>query len=115
MERLAKVEAFAFGPTGYAGIASQGEKDHKLILSRPSASADFERLFSVGNAQAKSYALAGLRTISPKRYEELSRALRGSNEMVVIQSGCIEWQEPLSDTLKRITARNDSGPIKSPK
>jgi len=39
-DRLAKADVFAFGPTGYAGIISRGEKDYRVILSRPSAMAD---------------------------------------------------------------------------
>jgi hypothetical protein len=47
-DRLAKVDIFAFGGIGYAGMTSPGEKDYRLILSRTSAEADFERLFLVG-------------------------------------------------------------------
>jgi hypothetical protein len=36
IERLAKVEYFAFGGMGHAGVRSQGDKDFRLILSRPS-------------------------------------------------------------------------------
>jgi len=54
LERLAKVDRFAFGGTGFAGVISRGEKDYRVILSRPSAEADFEKLFAVGNAQPSS-------------------------------------------------------------
>ena len=64
-ERLANIDRFAFGGIGYAGLTSQGEKDYKLILARPSAMADFERLLSSGNSQAKSYALVGIRFLIP--------------------------------------------------
>lgn len=57
VERLTKVEIFAFGGVGYAGTTSPGEKDYKAILSRPTALADFEQLYSSGNAMAKAYAL----------------------------------------------------------
>ncbi|HEX9111680.1 MAG TPA: hypothetical protein VF845_09395 [Terriglobales bacterium] len=103
-ERLAKVDQFAFGPTGYAAVISQGEKDYQVILSRPSAIADFERLFSVGNLQAKCYALVGLRTLNRKRFYELSHSLRDSKEEVVTQKGCIIFHKPLTDVLKRIEA-----------
>jgi hypothetical protein len=82
-ERIAKVDRFAFGGIGYAGITSQGEKDYKLILSRPSAVADFERLLSVGNPQAKSYALVGIHALNPNRFKELSRSLHDSKEEVL--------------------------------
>jgi hypothetical protein len=103
-ERLAKVEMFALGPTGYAGVISQGEKDYKLILSRSSVMADFERLFSAGNPQAKSYALVGIRAINPNRFKELSSSLRDSKEDVTTQSGCIVSHESLGTVLKHIEA-----------
>jgi hypothetical protein len=86
LERLAKVDIFAFGPTGYAGVISQGERDYKLILSRPSAMADLVRLFSSGNSQAKCYALVGIRTLDGSRFKELSKSVRDSKEEVLTQS-----------------------------
>jgi hypothetical protein len=53
IERLAKVDRFAFGGIGFAGITSQGEKDYKLVFSRSSAMADFERLLSIGKSTSK--------------------------------------------------------------
>lgn len=103
-DRLAKVEIFAFGPVGYAGIISLGEKDYKLILSRPSAAADFERLLSIGNPQAKSYGLVGIRAINPNRFKELSGSLRDSKVDVTTESGCIVSHESLGNVLKHIEA-----------
>jgi hypothetical protein len=103
-QRLAKVQRFAFGGTGYAGVISQGEKDYKVILLRPSAMADFEKLLSVGNPQAKSYALVGVRTLNLNRFNELSQPLRDSKEKVLGQSGCMLYDEPLTAVLKRIEA-----------
>ncbi len=104
LERPAKVGRFAFGPTGYAGITSQGEKDYKVVLSRSTAEGDFEKLFAMGNPQAKSYALVGIRAVSPERWEELFHTLRDSKKEVVTQSGCIVDREPLERVLKRIEA-----------
>ena len=81
-----------------------GEKDYTIILSRPSAINDFERLLAIGNSQAKSYALVGIRALNPKRYQELSPSFRSSKDDVVTQSGCIEWHETLSKILKRVEA-----------
>ena len=103
-ERLAKVGTFVFGLTGEAGVISQGEKDYKLILSRHTAEADFERLFSVGNPQAKSYALVGIRSINRNRFRVLSSSLRDSKEDVTTESGCIVYHETTGVVLKRIEA-----------
>jgi hypothetical protein len=104
LDRLAKVDRFAFGGTGYAGVISQGEKDYRAILSRPSAQADFEKLLVVGNPQAKSYALVGIRALDPSRFKQISRPLRDSTEEIVTQSGCIVHHESLGVVLKRIDA-----------
>jgi hypothetical protein len=104
IERLAKVDRFAFGGIGFAGITSQGEKDYKLVFSRSSAMADFERMLSIGNPQARSYALVGIRALNPSRYKELLRSFRDSKEEVVTQKGCIELHESLAEVLKHIEA-----------
>jgi hypothetical protein len=103
-ERITKVHRFAFGGIGIAGITSEGERDYRLILARPSATADFERLLSVGNPQAKSYALVGIRALSPTRFNELSHSLRDSKEEVLTQRGCLAFRESLAAVLKRIEA-----------
>ena len=102
--RLAKVDRFAFGPTGYAAVISQGEKDYKSVLSRPSAIEAFERLYSVGNPQAKCYALVGIRKLNPSRFKHLSDSLRNSRDEVLTQSGCIVYHESFAAILKRIEA-----------
>jgi hypothetical protein len=109
LERLAKVEQFAFGPTGYAGVISRGEKDYRLILSRPSALADLERLYSVGNMQAKSYALLGIRRLNPRRFKELSSAIRDSKDEVITQSGCIVSHESFGVIVGRIEGGKYAG------
>jgi hypothetical protein len=104
LERLAKVERFAFGPTGYAGVTSAGEKDFRTVLGRSSAVTDFEKLFAEGNIQAKSYALVGIHKLSPTRFNELARQLRGSKERVTTMEGCIVSDEPFTYILKQIEA-----------
>ncbi len=104
LDRLAKIDRFAFGGTGYAGVISEGQKDYRRILSRPSAEADFEKLLAVGNAQAKSYALVGIHTLAPGRFKQLSRALRDPTGEVVTQSGCIVDRQSFRAILKQISA-----------
>jgi len=104
LDRLSKVDIFAFGRIGYAGTISRGERDYRLILSRISAETDFEKLFAVGNAQAKAYALVGIRALDQKRFMQLSQPLRDSTEEVITESGCIVGHEPFEALLKRIGA-----------
>ena len=101
-ERLVKIEKFAFGPTGFVGAISLGEKDYKIILARPSAMADFERLYLLGNLPAKCYALVGIRRLNPQRFKELAQPLNSSKEHVVTMRGCIVSHESLGAVLKQI-------------
>lgn len=101
--RIAKVDQFAFGPTGYAGRISQGEKDFRAILVRSSV-VDFEKLFRAGNMQAKCYALVGIRRLSPGRYNDFAKSLRSSKEMVETVHGCIGGKETVAEVIKHIDA-----------
>jgi hypothetical protein len=38
-----RTDRFAFGGVSYAGVISQGEKDYRAVLSRPTALADLRR------------------------------------------------------------------------
>jgi hypothetical protein len=102
LDRLSKIERFAFGPTGYAAEISAGEKDFRTILARSSALTDFEKLFSEGNIQAKSYALVGIHKLNPTQFKELARPFRDSKENVTAMEGCIIRDKPFTYILKQI-------------
>lgn len=87
--RMAHVNVFAFGGVGFAGVMSEGETDFKSLLARPTASADFERVFAIGNLEAKAYALVAMHSLNPKKFKALSDSLRIQNEKVIIMQGCI--------------------------
>jgi hypothetical protein len=101
-ERLAKVGLFAFGRVGFVGTISTGEKDYKVILSRPTALADFERLYSSGNAMAKAYALLGIRDVNPERFRALAEPMRNSKEQVTTMHGCIMSRESFGAIVMQI-------------
>jgi hypothetical protein len=102
VERLAKIGVFAFGPVGYARIISPGEKDYRTVFNRTPALADFEKLYSAGNLQAKCYALTGIHMLNPTRFKELVASLRDSKEAVTTMSGCILSREAFGDVIKQI-------------
>jgi hypothetical protein len=104
LTRLAKVDVFAFGGTGYAGVISQGEKDFRVVLSNPSASNNFEKLYASGSPQARCYALVGIRLLNPERFKRLSSELRTDKTKVLTQEGCTIFHETMSSVVKRIEA-----------
>ena len=102
VNRMAEVNLFAFGGVGFAGVISQGERDYRLISSRLSAQADFEKLFAVGNLQAKCYALVAIRTLNSERFKTLSSALRRSKSEVATMHGCIMSRQTLAALIEGI-------------
>jgi hypothetical protein len=81
---------------------SAPQQDYKVILSRPSAMAEFERLYSSGNIMAKCYALVGIHRLSPQRFRELARPLHNSKEQAVTMHGCLMSYEPLGVIINQI-------------
>ena len=100
--RLAHVEIFAFGGIGRAGVITQGEKDYKEILLRPTALADFQKLFQTGNPQAKCYALVGIRAIKSKISMEFPTSVRLDKLEVMTESGCFATHKSLASMLIEI-------------
>ena len=103
---MAKVYAFAFGGVGIAAETSEGEKDYQIIFARPSAEADFEKVFVEGNNQAKCYALVGLRKINRKRFEELIALLQLSRRNMSVRTagGCLISLAPMAEAVQEIRA-----------
>lgn len=104
VDRLAKVDLFAFGGVGFTGLTSPGEKDYKLLLSSLSAEADFEKLFTSGNLQAKCYALVGIHQLNPERFKTLCASLHSSQEKVSTMQGCIMSHQTMAALVERIGA-----------
>ncbi len=104
LQRLSKVEIFAFGGIGYAGTTSPGEKDFRTVLARKTALADFEVLFASGNIQAKCYALVGIHKLDQRRFEELGKPFADSKDVVESMQGCIMEKTPMKEVLRRIAS-----------
>jgi hypothetical protein len=102
--RLVAVDRFAFGGIGLAGWRLPGEADYQIIFSRPSALAEFETIYLVGNPQALAYALVGIRHLNLDRYRELAQPLRNSRQRVLTQRGCIVYSESLGAIIQHIDA-----------
>ena len=104
VERLTKVSTFAFGGVGFAGVESEGEADYRVVMSQPYdvALAVLEKLFANGNTEAKCYALAGIKKLSPTRFKELLASARKSSDEVQVMRGCIMSHEPMRAVAQQI-------------
>jgi hypothetical protein len=103
-KELDSIDKFAFGGVGFAGVTSKGEKAYRQLAALPEeqALAAFEELFRSGNAQAKCYALAGIRGLNAGRFEQIYSEMTESQDMVAIMRGCIISHEPLAVIARRI-------------
>jgi hypothetical protein len=104
---LETTQVFALGPVGFAAATSQQEFEFKRVLALPypKATEQMERLYSTGNPQAMSYALAGMRKLDRKRFAELLVSARASDLTVEIMRSCIIAKE----TLRKFADELDSG------
>ena len=105
IKRFAKTAVFAFGGVGFAGITSEGEKEFHVIMALPTAAEDFEKIYAIGNPEARSYALVAIRELNRARFKELITSLNGSPQQVVTMEGCIMQRR----TLAKIAQDIDSG------
>jgi hypothetical protein len=87
---------------GFAGTVSQGQKDYEAILLLPSAKADFEKILTSGNPQAKAYALNGICRLDPIRFSVLAEQLRTQTTKVLTAHGCILGMETLGSIVQGI-------------
>lgn len=103
-ERLTTIELFAFGGIGFAGTTSDGEKAFRLVMEKPHEEAlrTMEEVFANGSAAAKSYALVGIRTLAPARFETLYQSVAHSREKVHTMSGCIGGTRTLQELANEI-------------
>jgi hypothetical protein len=79
--RLSKVERFAIGGVGFAGMMSQGEKDYRSIMGSDSALDGMRELYRTGNLQAKAYALLGIHALDHKAFGSMSSEAKGLNSI----------------------------------
>jgi hypothetical protein len=61
-----------------------------------------EAVFANGSAAAKSYALVGIRTLAPERFESLYQSVAHSQEKVHTMSGCIAGTRTLQEVANEI-------------
>ena len=101
---LLTVRRFAFGGVGYAGATSAGETAYRYIAASTNAFALFSAALTNGNAEAKLYALCGIRQFAPGTFKACAESLRTANPRVETLKGCIVHHEFAADVIKRISA-----------
>ena len=103
-EQLLTVKRFAFGGVGYAGVTSQGEIAYRVIAGSTNALALFSATFTNGNAQAKLYALCGVRQFAPGTFDAHARSLIVANPQVETMCGCVIHHEFATNVIARISS-----------
>jgi len=104
-----------FGPDGGPPL---GERYYRAIASTTNAAGLFSAVFTNGNAQAKLYALCGIRQFAPDMFESYAGPLRAANPLVDITFGDQIKYAPASKLITRISSgyydvyRRDTQPRK---
>lgn len=76
VQRLMAVQAFAFGPTGFKRELSTGEQAFSAIVKKKEAIRCLLQVYDHGTAEAKCYALVGLREFSAELYVSTASSFR---------------------------------------
>ena len=88
-EQLRSVPFFAFGAIGFAGLPAPGEVALRELLTHDDATMRLETLLESGSAEAKCYALVGLRALDPAKFEQYAARFRASPPArVLTMSAC---------------------------
>ncbi len=103
-QQLLSVGTFALGGVGFVGTTSEGEKAYRTIVNSKDSLALFRSVLKNGSAEAKLYALCGIRRLAPESYNAEAKALIAANPKVRTVSGCIVMEEPAANVVKRIAS-----------
>jgi hypothetical protein len=104
-EQLLTVSHFVFGGGFYPdGGPSEGERAYRAIAAGTNATGLFSAALTNGNAQAKLYALCGIRQFAPGMFDSYARALRIANPLVDTTFGDRIRREFATNLVTRISS-----------
>jgi hypothetical protein len=90
VQRLIKVERFAFGPVGFDQTISDGEKAFGAIVQKAEAVRYVLQVFDHGTVEARCYALVALREYSPQLFSDsVDIFLNTAPAAIAVQEGTI--------------------------
>jgi hypothetical protein len=102
--QLLTLKSFAFGGIGYAGLTSEGEVDYHAIAGSTNALALFSSVLTNGTAEARLYALCGIRHFAPGKFRASAEPLRSANPKVETIQSCIVHHEFATKVISRISS-----------
>jgi hypothetical protein len=81
---LIRAPSFCMGCEAYAGDLISGDEAFSVILRRKTAAADLQKIFERGNREGQLYALAGLREIDRRRFEQACARFHADYGSVIV-------------------------------
>jgi hypothetical protein len=103
VQRLMNVNLLAFGPVGFAGITSDGEKAFAALVRKKEAIRYVMQVFDHGTPEAQCYALIALREYSDELYDQCkTRFWNSSPDKIATMTGCIVSAEDTGKVLGAI-------------
>lgn len=101
-ENLISIKLFALGGVGYAGSISEGEKCFRLLTGATNGLAMFKMVLTNGTPEAQMYALAGIRLMAPKDFDDCAAPVIAANKNVNEMEACFASVETASNVVSKI-------------
>lgn len=101
---LSHVTYFAVGCVGYSGQMSDGEINFRTIYSQKNNLEQFIRLYGVGNAAARMYALVALHKLAPDVYRHIKDNYKDRKVQIPTAVGCMVDSDSLEVLIRKLEA-----------
>ena len=96
-----RIDYFAFGGVGFAGIISEGEKKFERLRGRGNALEEFLTWYKNGTSEERAYCMLAFHELDHERYDRLKTELLKGDEGFSHASGCeiyeTSWKRMFKD------------------
>jgi hypothetical protein len=101
-EQFCSLKAFTFGGVGPLGSISDEEQCFCAIAASSNALQLFITTLTNGTAEARLYALCGIRMLAPQTFDPQAAPAVAENKRVTIMEGCLLSHDGASNVIIRI-------------
>ncbi|MDA7921932.1 hypothetical protein N9B73_09260 [Verrucomicrobiales bacterium] len=97
-----RINYFAFGGVGFAGIISEGEKKFERLRSKENALEEFLAWYKSGTSAERAYCMLAIHELDCPRYHRLKTELLEKDEKFEHRSGCLFGETTLAELFSDI-------------
>ena len=96
------LKEFSLGPVGYERVTGEGELLFRTLVTQPNNLEQFVHLYSLGNYEAKAYAMVAFYYLDPVLYRHLKSRHHGTGTIVQRYACCEKYPQSFDDILGEI-------------